>query len=218
MKETEERCFLEDVPEDTLVAGNYKLLASKGKHFERSKDLGVKVKVIDPHDQILLDRVYSSEGRFVFTAHRPGEYKICISSDSGAWFGGSQLRVHLDIAVGDHALNYQEIATKDRLNDIQLRVRQLLDQVQSIAKDQNYQRVSDLYTIFVTLLTIYLISTEGYFVYITSLVREESFRSLSESTNRRVTWWSVAQLVLLICIGFWQMRHLRAFFQAKKLV
>ncbi|VDP33509.1 unnamed protein product [Schistosoma mattheei] len=131
MKETEERCFLEDVPEDTLVAG---------KHFERSKDLGVKVKVIDPHDQILLDRVYSSEGRFVFTAHRPGEYKICISSDSGAWFGGSQL------------------------------------------------------------------------------VREESFRSLSESTNRRVTWWSVAQLVLLICIGFWQMRHLRAFFQAKKLV
>lgn len=56
------------------------------------------------------------------------------------------------------------------MNDIQLRVRQLLDQVQSIAKDQNYQRVSDLYTIFVTLLTIYLISTEGYFVYITSLV------------------------------------------------
>nr|CAX70991.1 Transmembrane emp24 domain-containing protein 4 precursor [Schistosoma japonicum] len=189
MKETEERCFLEDVPEDTLVAGNYKLLASKDKHFERSKDLGVKVKVIDPYDQILLDRVYSSEGRFVFTAHRPGEYKICISSDSGAWFGGSQLRVHLDIQVGDHALNYQEIATKDRLNDIQLRVRQLLDQVQSIAKDQNYQRV-----------------------------REENFRKLSESTNRRVTWWSVAQLILLICIGFWQMRHLRAFFQAKKLV
>ncbi|CAH8448491.1 unnamed protein product [Schistosoma turkestanicum] len=189
MKETEERCFLEDVPEDTLVAGSYKLLASKGNHFERSKDLHVKVKVTDPFDQTLLDRVYSSEGRFVFTAHRPGEYKICVSSDSGAWFGGSQLRVHLDIAVGDHALNYQEIATKDRLNDIQLRIRQLLDQVQSIAKDQNYQRI-----------------------------REENFRSLSESTNRRVTWWSVAQLVLLICIGFWQMRHLRAFFQAKKLV
>ncbi|CAH8486421.1 unnamed protein product [Heterobilharzia americana] len=184
MKETEERCFLEDVPEDTLVAG-----ISKGKHFERSKDLGVKVRVIDPNDQVLLDRVYSSEGRFVFTAHRPGEYKMCISSDSNAWFGGSQLRVHLDIAVGDHALNYQEIASKDRLNELQLRVRQLLDQVQSIAKDQNYQRV-----------------------------REERFRKLSESTNKRVTWWSVGQLVLLVCIGFWQMRHLRAFFQAKKLV
>nr|CAH8827596.1 unnamed protein product [Trichobilharzia regenti] len=189
MKETEERCFLEDVPEDTLVAGNYKLLAAKGKHFERSKDLGVKVRVTDPNDEVLLDRVYSSEGRFVFTAHRPGEYKMCISSDSNAWFGGSQLRVHLDIAVGDHALNYQEIASKDRLNDLQLRVRQLLDQVQSIAKDQNYQRV-----------------------------REERFRRLSESTNSRVTWWSVGQLILLIFIGCWQMRHLRAFFQAKKLV
>jgi uncharacterized beta-barrel protein YwiB (DUF1934 family) len=48
--------------------------------------------------------------------------------------------------------------------------------------------------------------------------REERFRATSDSTNQRVLWWSVAQLLVLITAGFWQMRHLRGFFEAKKLV
>ncbi|CAF4434415.1 unnamed protein product [Rotaria socialis] len=48
--------------------------------------------------------------------------------------------------------------------------------------------------------------------------REERFRTLSETTNQRVLWWSLAQLVILVIAGFWQMRHLRGFFEAKKLV
>ncbi|THD24141.1 putative Transmembrane emp24 domain-containing protein [Fasciola hepatica] len=53
---------------------------------------------------------------------------------------------------------------------------------------------------------------------ILSRIREEYFRQLSESTSHRVTYWSLGQLILLCGIGLWQMRHLRAFFQAKKLV
>lgn len=52
-------------------------------------------------------------------------------------------RVHLSIHVGERANDYQEIATKDKLSELQLRVRQLLDQVEQISKEQNYQRVSD---------------------------------------------------------------------------
>ena len=51
-------------------------------------------------------------------------------------------RVHLDIQVGEHANDYQQIAAKDKLTELQLRVRQLLDQVEQITKEQNYQRVS----------------------------------------------------------------------------
>lgn len=51
-------------------------------------------------------------------------------------------RVHLDIQVGEHTNNYPEIAAKDKLTELQLRVRQLLDQVEQIQKEQNYQRVS----------------------------------------------------------------------------
>lgn len=50
-------------------------------------------------------------------------------------------RVHLDIQVGEHTNNYPEIAAKDKLTELQLRARQLLDQVEQIQKEQNYQRV-----------------------------------------------------------------------------
>lgn len=52
-------------------------------------------------------------------------------------------RVHLDIQVGEHTNNYPEIAAKDKLTELQLRVRQLLDQVEQIQKEQNYQRVRE---------------------------------------------------------------------------
>jgi len=48
--------------------------------------------------------------------------------------------------------------------------------------------------------------------------REDRFRTTSESTNQRVLWWAIAQTLLLVIVGFWQMRHLRSFFEAKKLV
>lgn len=51
-------------------------------------------------------------------------------------------RVHLDIQVGEHAIDYATVAQKDKLTELQLRVRQLLDQVDQITKEQNYQRVS----------------------------------------------------------------------------
>ena len=48
----------------------------------------------------------------------------------------------MDIQVGEHAINYADVAQKEKLSELQLRVRQLLDQVEQITKEQNYQRVS----------------------------------------------------------------------------
>ena len=50
-------------------------------------------------------------------------------------------RVHLSFHVGENANDYKEIAARDKLSELQLRVRQLLDQVEQITKEQNYQRV-----------------------------------------------------------------------------
>lgn len=154
-----------------------------------SPGIGMHVEVRDPDDKTILSRVYSSEGKISFTSHTPGEHVICMYSNSTAWFSGSQLRVHLDIQVGEHAIDYANVAQKEKLTELQLRIRQLLDQVEQITKEQNYQRY-----------------------------REERFRQTSESTNQRVLWWSVAQTVALVSMGFWQMKHLKSFFEAKKLV
>ena len=47
----------------------------------------------------------------------------------------------MDIQVGEHAIDYANVAQKEKLSELQLRVRQLLDQVEQITKEQNYQRV-----------------------------------------------------------------------------
>ncbi|KAL7060602.1 hypothetical protein AAHC03_010061 [Spirometra sp. Aus1] len=189
IKDTDVKCFVEEIPEDTLVAGKYKVALLQQEEFVHNSAIGIHVTVYDPESNVMMSRMYASEGRFTFTSQIPGDHKICLSSNSSSWVGKQILRVSLELAVGDHALNYKEIATREKLNDIQLRVRQLLDQVSMLSKDQDFQRV-----------------------------REEYFRRLSESIYNRVTWWSIAQILLLIFTGIFQMRNLRSFFLAKKLV
>jgi len=61
----------------------------------------------------------------------------------------------LDIQVGEHAIDYANIAQKEKLSELQLRVRQLLDQVEQITKEQNYQRVRRFDAINARLITKY---------------------------------------------------------------
>ena len=46
--------------------------------------------------------------------------------------------------MGEQAIDYTQVAEREKLTELQLRVRQLLDQVDQISKEQNYQRVSDV--------------------------------------------------------------------------
>ncbi|KAL3864059.1 hypothetical protein ACJMK2_005768 [Sinanodonta woodiana] len=190
--ETEKKCFIEEIPDETMVVGRYKVLIfdkNSNDYVPTVHGLGMHVEIKDPEDKMILSRTYAADGRFTFTSHSAGEHVICLHSNSTAWFSSGQLRVHLDIQVGEHAIDYQQVQAKDKLSELQLRIRQLVDQVEQVTKEQNYQRY-----------------------------REERFRATSESTNQRVLWWSIAQTVILLITGFWQMRHLKSFFEAKKLV
>jgi len=191
MSETEKKCFIEELPDQTMVTGTYKVQYYDGntQTYSDHPNIGMHVEISDPEKKIILSKLYTAEGKFTFTSNLPGEHIICLYSNSTAWFTGAQLRIHLDIQAGEHAQDYAQVAAKDKLNELQLRIRQLLDQVEQITKEQNYQRY-----------------------------REERFRTTSESTNQRVLWWSIGQTIVLLCTGLWQMRHLKRFFEAKKLV
>jgi len=56
-----------------------------------SPGIGMHVEVRDPDDKTVMSKVFSSEGRFTFTSHIPGEHVICLYSNSTKWFAGSQL-------------------------------------------------------------------------------------------------------------------------------
>ena len=194
MGETEKKCFIEEIPDETMITGKYRTQLydeSSTLYMPASPGIGMHVEVLDPEKKTVLSKFYASEGRFTFTSHTPGEHQICLHSNSTKWslFAGGRLRVHLEILVGEHTNDYQQIATKDKLTELQLRMRQLLDQIDQITKEQSYQRY-----------------------------REERFRGTSESTNQRVLWWALIQTLVLLCTGLWQMRHLKGFFEAKKLV
>merc|ERR1712227_1010616 len=153
----------------------------------QSQGIGMHVEVRDPEDKIILSKVYSSEGKWTFTSHAPGEHVICLYTNSTKWFSGTQLRVHLDISVGEHAIDYANLAKNEKLSELQLRVRQLLDQVEQITKEQNYQRY-----------------------------REERFRQTSESTNSRVLWWSLGQTCILFGHGCLANAAFENLFRSKK--
>ena len=192
ISETEKRCFIEEVPDETLLLIYYKLQLhdpQTGGFMQTAPGLAMHVDIRDPDDKTILSKVYSAEGKVAITSHKPGEHVICIQSNSTKWFSGGQLRVHLDIKIGEHAMNYEEIAQKEKYTQLQLRIRQLQDQVEQITKDLSYQRY-----------------------------REEKFRAVSENTSQRVFWWSLFQVAVVLGLAVWQCTHLKRFFEAKKLV
>lgn len=49
--------------------------------------------------------------------------------------------IHLDMQLGEHTNDYTELAANDKLTLLHLRIQQLVEQVEKIQKEQEYQRV-----------------------------------------------------------------------------
>lgn len=185
---------------------------SPGSEVEIKEKLGITVEIKDPNGAIIVQR--SLEGvnrqhRVRFNSHMPGDHLLCIRSNSEhvieerkAWTGRlitvrpktepsivERFRVHIGIEVGGSALDYDQIQEKEKLTEIQLRIRKLMDLTDQIRKEQEYQRL-----------------------------REHRFRQTSESTNGRTFWFAFLQSVMLFVVGYGQVRHLKTFFIMKKLV
>ncbi|OXB56861.1 hypothetical protein ASZ78_006986 [Callipepla squamata] len=141
--------------------------------------------------QVILSKLYGPTATFSFTSYMSGEHVICLQSNSTRLvaFAGSKLRIHLDIRVGEHFLDEAVVQAKDKVNEVNVRIEHLLEQIHHISKEQNYERE-----------------------------REEKFRKTSEQTNSNILWWAVVQTLILVSIGIWQIKSLKDFFIAKKLV
>lgn len=131
--------------------------------------------------------------------------------------------------LGERISDDAAFQDKDKLSQLHLRLRQLVEQVEQIQKEQEYQRVSDRWYDPVSLPGYGSPTSFPPFPFRSSSLppshpssfpqwREERFRQTSESTNQRVLGWSILQTLILLAIGIWQMQHLKGFFKAKKLV
>ncbi|ORY03001.1 hypothetical protein K493DRAFT_328510 [Basidiobolus meristosporus CBS 931.73] len=187
---TEQKCFIEELPKDTVVNGQYKSEEwnDSAQQYMENPANGIQITVEElPEQHRIINQKGAHLGRFTFTTAESGQHAICFSSNSTGWFTSTVTRLHLDMTLGDTEPDSYE--ADEKLDGIARKIRELNGRVEEIHREQEYQKR-----------------------------REAEFRDQSESTNGRVVWWTIIQLVVLGVTCAWQMRHLKKFFEAKKLV
>ncbi|MEQ2313229.1 hypothetical protein AMECASPLE_039547, partial [Ameca splendens] len=140
---------------------------------------------------IQMSKRYGDFGKFTFTAHASGQHYFCFQTNSTKFsvFAGERLKLHLDVQMGEHSIGPNVDRTKDNLLTLESNLQHLIGQMTYITRQQEYNRE-----------------------------KEEHFRLISEETNGKVLWWAVIQTFILLSVGIWQMKRLKDFFIAKKLV
>jgi len=197
LKEGTKKCFIEDLPRDTLVVGNFETNEIVGEynfHGEHAKRksadaIGTNIEVLDSEKQVLVERQFSQQGRFAFTSKTAGEHTICFKSNTTRWFGAGSIKIELELDSGADANDYKKLKALEDLTDLEVLIKMLNDKVNDIRKEQNYYKT-----------------------------REAELRNESEMANSNVMWFSLIQTFILLASGIWQIQHLRKFFKSKKLV
>ncbi|OBZ85716.1 putative membrane protein C16E9.09c [Choanephora cucurbitarum] len=187
---TERKCFIEDLPKETMVIGVYKAeqLDANTNQWIENADSKVEISVEElPAHHKIVDTKGKPSGRFTFTSLESGDHAICISVSSNSWFDSHKTKVTLDMDFDDPSDHHDHHA--EGVSDLVKRVHELNERVEDIQIEQNAQRE-----------------------------REKEFRDQSELTNSRVVWWTISQIVILGVVCVWQMNYFKNFFMAKKLV
>ncbi|KAH8832593.1 emp24/gp25L/p24 family/GOLD-domain-containing protein [Flagelloscypha sp. PMI_526] len=189
MDANEKRCFIEELPTDTVVEGHYRGLEwnEKDQKYIENPELGILVDIdeMDTGHQVTKTKG-PFDGRFTFTSHVAGDHAICLSTNYTSWFSGTHIRLYLDILVGHTRADSEH--DRSHVSDVANAVRDLNQKLDDIRREQQYQRE-----------------------------READYRDLSEATNSRAVWYSIMQIVVLLGTCVWQMNHLKHFFEDRKL-
>ncbi|OQE36306.1 hypothetical protein PENCOP_c012G04948 [Penicillium coprophilum] len=195
MEGRQTKCFFEDLPKDTLVAGRYEteiINAQSGTYaIDHSMKVHITVEETFDNDHRVVSKRDSHSGRFHFSAADAGQHRICFTPETDAtsgWMSNSlgAVKLTVDIAIGE--TSKIETEDKDKMKDIVQRVKDLNSRLHDIRREQVYQRE-----------------------------RESEFRDQSETTNSRVVRWTLIQLAVLSAACAWQLSHLRSFFIKQKL-
>ncbi|KZT56901.1 membrane protein [Calocera cornea HHB12733] len=188
---TEKKCFIEELPTDTVVEGHYRAQewSETAQTYEDNPELGVQIDVdeLSTGHSVVKTRG-PPDGKFTFSSHDAGDHSICLSTNyTSNWLSSRRhIRMYLDIVVGATRRDVEH--DRSHISDLAQRVRDLNFKLQDIRREQQFQRE-----------------------------REAAFRDLSEQVNSRAVWYCTVQIVVLFVTCAWQLRHLRRFFEDKKI-
>ncbi|KAF9188747.1 emp24p/erv25p- protein [Haplosporangium sp. Z 767] len=188
---SEQKCFTEELPKETMVTGDYTAeeWQEDKQKFVQNKDVLIEVLVDElPEGNRVFSQKLKPQGQFKFTSAESGEHAICVFATSAGWFSSTKIRFTLDLSIRDILEDATE-APEGTLSELALRVRELNHKVGDILREQSFLRE-----------------------------HEREFRDKSEATNGHTVTWTIVQLVVLAVTCAWQMRHLRGFFESRKMI
>nr|PIL96438.1 transmembrane protein [Toxoplasma gondii COUG] len=184
VQESQDKCFVESVPVGVALTVTYK----------NPENPGVTCSIIfkDPSGR----SVYSKEvlptepqGKISHMTATAGEYKVCISCASSKWFNTQLLKWSISIELGDTEINLDELAKKDQVDSLQLKLQAIAKRLEAMQAENEYERV-----------------------------QEERFQRTHESINSRVLWFSVLQLLLLCATTLVSVFYLIRYFHSQKII
>uniref|UniRef100_A0A7S0RXE0 GOLD domain-containing protein n=1 Tax=Chlamydomonas leiostraca TaxID=1034604 RepID=A0A7S0RXE0_9CHLO len=144
-------------------------------------------------------RVEDPHGQIVNEAHGKAEGQVAfttkIAGEYKACFTARDLqaayttKLRIDWRTGVAATDWNAIAKKEHLDSLTVELRKLEDNIREVYSEM-------------------LLLQQ----------REQEMRDISEVTNTRVAYFSLASLLVCMLSGTWQLWYLRRFFQRKKLL
>jgi len=140
-------------------------------------------------------RIQGPDGKVIYTAERQtdGKYNFIthIQGEYSFCFGNrmstlTPKKVSFVVHVGEEA-KPNEVLKQEHLSPLEQSILQVGQGIQSIVDEQAYMKM-----------------------------REQVHRNTNESTNERVIWWSLFEVLVLIAMSLWQIYYLRRFFEVKR--
>ena len=132
------------------------------------------------------------DSKIAFTAHSSGAYDVCFENALQYTGNGAprlSREIELEIEVGAAARDWNAIQSAEKLKPVEVQFKKIEEMIDEITNELNYL-----------------------------IAREERLRNTNESTNRRVSNFSVSIIIVLIAVGLWQLQYLRSYFRSKHIL
>ncbi|KAL8272489.1 hypothetical protein Esti_003612 [Eimeria stiedai] len=136
VQESQDKCFIESVPTAVALTATYK----------NHDNPGVTCSIIfkDPSGRSVYSREVlpaDTEGKVAHMTVATGEYQVCISCASSKWFNTQLLKWSLSIELGDTDISIDDLAKKDHVNSVHLKLQSIARRVEAMQAENDYERV-----------------------------------------------------------------------------
>jgi len=154
----------------------------------------IDIDVVDDseHRNVYLSKKnINKETRLAITSHADGDMGVCFKNTiEGTPHTRNLTRIiDLDVDIGADAVDYNAIANQESLSALETEMRKLEGVVKEVADEMAFLKL-----------------------------RESRFQDTNVSTRDRVQKFALFSIFCLVCLGVWQILHLRTYFRRKYLI